>query len=72
MATVTARILNRSVRARAFAVPQGVRVVAGQDQRRDLYKPIRVTPEAAQTLAWLTPGNTIDYKIVTNLDWQIE
>ena len=39
--------------------------------RRNLYKPIRVTPEEAQTLQWITPGNTIEYQIVTNLEWQI-
>jgi hypothetical protein len=42
------------------------------DTRRNLYKPIRVKPEQAQTLQWLTPGNVVQYKIITTLDWWIE
>lgn len=78
----TARVITGSVRARAIGISQGVGVAAcglptGIDatanptERKNLYKPIRVSPEAPQMLVWLTPGNTVDYTIITNLDWQI-
>ena len=52
-------------------VPTGIAVRAYETDRKNLYKPIRVKPEEAQTVQWLTPGNAIEYTIVTNLDWQI-
>ena len=78
----TARVITGSVKARAIGIGQGVGVAAcglqtGIDatasptERKNLYKPIRVSPEAPQMLVWLTPGNTVDYTIITNLDWQI-
>ena len=78
----TARVITGSVRARAVGISQGVGVAACGlptginatatiDERKNLYKPIRVSPEAPQMLVWLTPGNTVDYTIITNLDWQI-
>jgi hypothetical protein len=78
----TARVITGSVKARAIDIGQGVGVAAcglptGIDaaanttERKNLYKPIRVSPEAPQMLVWLTPGNTVDYTIITNLDWQI-
>lgn len=78
----TARVITGSVRARAIGIGQGVGIAAcglpaGIDatanptERKNLYKPIRVSPEAPQMLVWLTPGNTVDYTIITNLDWQI-
>ena len=78
----TARVITGSVRARAVGISQGVGVAAcglptgisataNIDERKNLYKPIRVSPEAPQMLVWLTPGNTVDYTIITNLDWQI-
>ena len=78
----TARVITGSVKARAIGIGQGVDVAAcglptGVDatanptERKNLYKPIRVSPEAPQMLVWLTPGNTVDYTIITNLDWQI-
>ena len=78
----TAKVITGSVRARAIGISQGVGIAAcglpaGIDatanptERKNLYKPIRVSPEAPQMLVWLTPGNTVDYTIITNLDWQI-
>lgn len=78
----TARVTTGSVRARAIGISQGVGVaacglptginaMANIDERKNLYKPIRVSPGAPQMLVWLTPGNTVDYTIITNLDWQI-
>lgn len=78
----TARVITGNVRARAISIGQGVGVAAcglptGIDatanptERKNLYKPIRVSPEAPQMLVWLTPGNTVDYTIITDLDWQI-
>ena len=78
----TARVITGSVKARAIGVGQGVGVAAcgmptGIDatanptERKNLYKSIRVSPETPQMLVWLTPGNTVDYTIITNLDWQI-
>ena len=78
----TARVITGSVRARAIGIGQGVGIAAcglptdidataNPTERKNLYKPIRVSPEAPQMLVWLTPGNTVDYTIITNLDWQI-
>lgn len=78
----TARVITGSVRAHAYSIgqdvgvvtrglPTGIEVTATVDERKNLYKPIRVTPEAPQMLVWLTPGNEIEYRIITNLDWQI-
>lgn len=78
----TARVITGSVKARAIGIGQGVGIAAcglpaGIDatanptERKNPYKPIRVSPEAPQMLVWLTPGNTVDYTIITNLDWQI-
>lgn len=78
----TARVITGSVKARAIGISQGVGIAACGlptgisakatiDERKNLYKPIRVSPEAPQMLVWLTPGNTVDYTIITNLDWQI-
>lgn len=78
----TAKVITGSVRARAVGIsqgvgvaacglPTGIEVTATVDERKNLYKPIRVTPEAPQMLVWLTPGNEIEYRIITNLDWQI-
>ena len=77
-----ARVITGSVKARAIGIGQGVGVAvcglptgidatANPTERKNLYKPIRVSPEAPQMLVWLTPGNTVDYAIITNLDWQI-
>ena len=66
-----ARMLGGRVVAGAGMLPSGIVTGAGQTQERNIYKPIRVSPENAQTLQWLTPGNSIEYTIVTNLDWQI-
>lgn len=78
----TAKVITGSVKARAIGISQGVGVAAcglptGIDaaaiptDRKNLYKPIRVSPEAPQMLVWLTPGNEVEYRIITNLDWQI-
>lgn len=78
----TARVITGSVRAHAYGIgqgagvearglPTGIEVTATVDERKNLYKPIRVTPESPQMLVWLTPGNEIEYRIVTNLDWNI-
>ena len=77
-----ARVITGSMKALAIGIKQGVGIAAcglptGIDatanptERKNLYKPIRVSPEAPQVLVWLTPGNTVDYTIITNLDWQI-
>lgn len=66
------RLLTYSVRPHSWGVPSGIRVTATEDERRNLYKPIRVKPEEAQTLQWLTPGNVLTYQIITNLDWHIK
>jgi len=78
----TARVITGSVKARtidicqdvgvaACGLPTGIDATANPTDRKNLYKPIRVSPEAPQMLVWLTPGNTVDYTIITNLDWQI-
>lgn len=78
----TAKIIGAYVRARAattgvdmaiqaHGMPKGVDVTAHTTDRKNLYKPIRVKPEETQTLQWLTPGNTLTYTIITNLEWQI-
>ena len=78
----TARVITGSVRARAigigqgvgvatYGLPTGINATANPTDRKNLYKPIRVSPETPQMLVWLTPGNTVDYTIITNLDWQI-
>ena len=78
----TARVITGSVKARAIGIgqgvgiaacglPAGINATANPTERKNLYKPIRVSPEAPQMLVWLTPGNTVDYTIITNLDWQI-
>lgn len=78
----TAKIIGAYVRARAMAggagvatqaygIPLNIGVTAEPTDRKNLYKPIRVKPEEAQTLQWLTPGNEITYTIITNFDWQI-
>lgn len=78
----TARVITGSVRAHAYGIgqgagveasglPTGIEVTATVDERKNLYKPIRVTPESPQMLVWLTPGNEIEYRIITNLDWNI-
>ena len=78
----TARAITGSVRARAYGIgqgvgmaahglPTGINATATIDERKNLYKPIRVSPEAPQMLVWLTPGNEIEYRIITNLDWNI-
>lgn len=63
-----------TARPRVFAGMRrdGISVHSEIDVRRNLYKPVRVKPEEAQTLQWLTPGNVLTYQIVTNLDWHIE
>ena len=66
------RLLTRPAHPRTWSVPNGIQVNAQLDERRNLYKPIRVKPEQAQTLQWLTPGNVVRYEIVTTLDWRIE
>ena len=65
-------LATRQPRAFAGAQPSGISVRMQTDTRRNLYKPIRVTPEQAQTLQWITPGNVVQYKIITTLDWWIE
>lgn len=65
-------LATRQPRAFAGAQPSGISVRIQTDTRRNLYKPIRVTPDQAQTLQWLTPGNVVRYEIITNLDWWIE
>jgi hypothetical protein len=65
-------LATRQPRAFAGAQPSGISVRVQTDTRRNLYKPIRVTPEQAQTLQWITPGNVVRYEIVTTLDWRIE
>lgn len=77
-----ARVITGSVRAKAGATdggermmasgqPLGVGVTAGLTEGRGYYKPIRVSPEEPQMLMWLNPQYGIDYRIITNLDWQI-
>lgn len=66
------RLLTHSAHPRTWSVPKGIQVNAQLDERRNLYKPIRVKPEQAQTLQWVTPGNVVQYKIITTLDWRIE
>ena len=68
----TARMITRTVRGGAQMQPRGITVRAGQTEDRDIYTPIRVSPVEAQTLPWLTPGNAVQYQIVTNLDLTIE
>lgn len=65
-------LATRQPRAFAGAQPSGISVHIQTDTRRNLYKPIRVNPEQAQTLQWLTPGNVVRYEIITTLDWRIE
>ena len=65
-------LATRQPRAFAGAQPSGISVRMQTDTRRNLYKPIRVKPEQTQTLQWVTPGNVVQYKIVTTLDWWIE
>lgn len=65
-------LATRQPRAFAGAQPSGISVRVQADTRRNLYKPIRVTPEQAQTLQWVTPGNVVRYEIITTLDWRIE
>ena len=67
----TARIITGTMVAIAQQQTRPIKGGAAMTDRRNLYKPIRVKPEDAQTLQWLTPGNTIEYQIVTNLDWQL-
>ena len=67
-----ARLLTRPAHPLSRSIPNGIQVNAQIDERRNLYKPIRVKPEHAQTLQWVTPGNVVQYKIVTTLDWWIE
>ena len=71
--SVRARAIGTSqgVGVAACGLPTGIKVTATVDERKNLYKPIRVSPEAPQMLVWLTPGNTVEYTIITNLDWQI-
>ena len=66
------RLLTHPVRPRSWGILSGIRVTASEDVRRNLYKPVRVTPDSPQTLQWLTPGNVLTYQIITNLDWHIE
>jgi len=66
------RLLTRQAHPRTWSVPNGIQVNAQLDERRNLYKPIRVKPEQAQTLQWVTPGNVVRYEIVTTLNWWIE
>ena len=66
------RLLTRPAHPRTWSVPNGIQVNAQIDERRNLYKPIRVKPEQAQTLQWVTPGNVVRYEIITTLDWRIE
>jgi hypothetical protein len=65
-------LATRQPRVFAGAQPSGISVRVQTDTRSNLYKPIRVTPEQAQTLQWVTPGNVVRYEIVTTLDWRIE
>jgi hypothetical protein len=65
-------LATRQPRVFAGAQPSGISVRIQTDTRSNLYKPIRVTPEQAQTLQWITPGNVVRYEIVTTLDWRIE
>ena len=78
----TARVITRPITGRATGIAQGVGVAAvgeplnvkvtvSTTNQKNIYKPIRVTPTDAQTLQWLTPGNTLEYVIITNLEWQI-
>lgn len=67
----TARMIAGAVTAVAQQQTRPIQGSAEMTDRRNLYRPIRVTPEEAQALQWITPGNTIEYQIVTNLDWQI-
>ena len=66
------RLLTRPAHPRTWSVPNGIQVNVQLDERRNLYKPVRVKPEQAQTLQWVTPGNVVQYKIITTLDWWIE
>ena len=67
----TARMITQRVRTAATMLPTGIAMQAGMTDLRNIYKSIRVAPETPQTVQWLTPGNAIEYTIVTNLDWQI-
>lgn len=66
------RLLTRPVHPQLWGVPNGIQVNVQLDERRNLYKPIRVKPEQAQTLQWLTPGNAVRYEIITTLNWTLE
>lgn len=66
------RLVTASPRVLAGMRRAGISVHAEIDTRRNLYMPVRVTPDSPQTLQWLTPGNTVRYNIVTTLDWRIE
>ena len=59
----TARVIIGSVKARAIGISQGVGVAACGLQTG--------VDATAQMWVWLTPGNTVDYTIITNLDWKI-
>lgn len=66
------RMLSARVTAGACMKPNGIRTKAAETDRPNLYKPIRVLPQEAQSLQWLTPGNVVEYTILTNFDWTIE
>ena len=67
-----ARLITGHVSGGGRLLSHPIRAAAQEDARRNLYKPVRVKPEEAQTLQWLTPGNVLTYQIITNLDWRIE
>ena len=69
--TAAAQQQTRPARGGADMVPTGIAVRAYETDRKNLYKPIRVKPEEAQTVQWLTPGNVLEYQIITNFDWII-
>ena len=67
-----AKMQTDGVTVVAGMVPTGIHAHAAETDRPDLDKPIRVKPEESQMLQWLTPGNVIEYTILTNFDWKIE
>ena len=64
-------MITQRVRTAATMLPTGIAMQAGMTDQRNIYKPIRVKPEEAQTVQWLTPGNVLEYQIITNFDWII-
>lgn len=60
------------MKATACIITRPIRGYARPTPKRNIEALLRVTPETAQTLQWLTPGNVIAYEIATDFDWTLE